>query len=579
MRRLASCLCLLALTPSAPGQRSLEAGAPVTALTPTDKRWALLIGVNEYEDRSISRLYGPANDALSMKKTLVHVAGFRDDQILVLANGNPNNSANPNIDGPPTRGNILVKLSNILRQVPKDGLFLLQFAGHGIERGGKPFLLPSDARLNDDVALLEETSLAVNSLRTRIQAAGISQVLIVLDACRNEPGGRADLANPLTKSYIDGFRFDLRNQGVKAFATLYATAVGERAWEDADRGRGFFSLALEEALRCKAANERGEVTLAGALRYLEQTVPKQVHLRIGPERRQEPFSDIKGFAASELVVAKVKAASTPTTEVAVARTRDDLAREAWELVKGSGNRAALERFKERYKGTPYEDFADLELAKLDAPRPPAGPVPGQKKTNPKDGLTYVWIPAGRFQMGCSSGDTECYNNEKPAKQVEIERGFWLGETEVTQAAYLRVMGQNPSQFRGADLPVEMVSWSDARTYCQNVGGRLPTEAEWEYAVRATSTTARYGKLDDVAWYANNSGSRTHPVGQKLPNRWNLRDMLGNVWEWTESDYNSTTKTVRGGSWIYLPWFVRSSIRGLYDPSVRLNGIGFRCVGE
>lgn len=158
------------------------------------------------------------------------------------------------------------------------------------------------------------------------------------------------------------------------------------------------------------------------------------------------------------------------------------------------------------------------------------------RTNPKDGLRYVWTPPGTFTMGCSPGDSERHDDEKPAHRVTITKGFWLGQTEVTQAAYQRVVGTDPSDFKGANLPVEQVSWDQAQAYCQAIGGRLPTEAEWEYAARAGSVQSRYGDIDRIAWYYGNSGGHTHEVAQKEANAWGLYDMLGNVWEWTADGY-------------------------------------------
>src|SRR4029079_17468029 len=103
---------------------------------------------------------------------------------------------------------------------------------------------------------------------------------------------------------------------------------------------------------------------------------------------------------------------------------------------------------------------------------------------PKDGLKYVWIPKGTYQMGCSPGDDECMDREKPPHTVTISQGFWIGQTEVTQEAYRLVKGVNPSSFKGPNRPVDNLSWEDARSYCEAVGFRLPTEAEWEYAARA-----------------------------------------------------------------------------------------------
>ncbi len=141
------------------------------------------------------------------------------------------------------------------------------------------------------------------------------------------------------------------------------------------------------------------------------------------------------------------------------------------------------------------------------------------------------------------------------------------------------MGSNPSHFKGAQLPVESVDWNQAAEYCRRVGGRLPTEKEWEYAARAGSTGARYGALDAVAWHGGNSGNTTHPVGQKQANAWGLYDMLGNVWEWTADDYNSERKVLRGGSWSVIIRYVRVSFRDGLMPALSDVNAGFRCVWE
>jgi formylglycine-generating enzyme required for sulfatase activity len=165
---------------------------------------------------------------------------------------------------------------------------------------------------------------------------------------------------------------------------------------------------------------------------------------------------------------------------------------------------------------------------------------------------------------------------------------------VTQQAYQRVTGQNPSNLKGANLPVENVNWDEAQAYCAAIGGRLPTEAEWEYAARAGSTAARYGNLDEIAWHSGNSGGRTHEVGQKLANAFGLFDMLGDVWQWTANWYGNypsgaqsdpsgpesgESRALRGGSWVSTPRFARVSYRRKYDPGIRLDVIGLRCVEE
>ena len=215
--------------------------------------------------------------------------------------------------------------------------------------------------------------------------------------------------------------------------------------------------------------------------------------------------------------------------------------------------------------------------------------------NPKDGLEYVRIAPGTFMMGCSPGDSECSGDEKPAHSVTLTKGFRMGATPVTQEAYQRVMRTNPSNFKGAKLPVETVNWTEAQNYCSAVGMRLPTEAEWEYAARAGTAGARYGNLDAIAWYDKNSDSKTHEVAQKQPNAWGLYDMLGNVWQWTGDWYadkyqggNETDpkgpasgqyRALRGGSWYFEAQWVRVSDRDGSQPSDRVQNYGFRCVGE
>ena len=154
------------------------------------------------------------------------------------------------------------------------------------------------------------------------------------------------------------------------------------------------------------------------------------------------------------------------------------------------------------------------------------------------------------------------------------------------------MGSNPANFKGADLPVESISWDDCQAFCRKAGRgmRLPTEAEWEYACRAGTPGAGAGDLTRMAWHSDNSGNTTHPVGQKQANAWGLYDMHGNVWEWCSDWYGSyptgavtdphgassgSSRVSRGGGWRSGAGFYRSALRDYGDPSFRHDGLGFR----
>lgn len=161
------------------------------------------------------------------------------------------------------------------------------------------------------------------------------------------------------------------------------------------------------------------------------------------------------------------------------------------------------------------------------------------------GMKMQLIPEGEFIMG-----DEGWDDSKPLHRVRLTKPFYLGIYPVTQREWVEVMGSTPSEFKGFDLPVERVSWDDCQQFIEKMnerehGGcyRLPTEAEWEYACRASSTKRycfgdRGSELGHYAWYDDNSGDKTHPIGKKKPNAWGLYDMHGNVWEWCHDWYGA-----------------------------------------
>jgi sulfatase modifying factor 1 len=224
-----------------------------------------------------------------------------------------------------------------------------------------------------------------------------------------------------------------------------------------------------------------------------------------------------------------------------------------------------------------------------------------------------WIPPGRFLMGSPADEAGRWKEEGPQHWVMLTCGYWLADAPCTQAEWRAVMGTKPSYFKGNDLPVEQVSWEECQEFCKRLRSRypglearLPTEAEWEYACRA-GTTSAYNDgptctgpeekdlaLDKVGWFNENSGGKIHPVRQKEANRWGLYDMHGNVWEWCEDwygDYNAddqvdpagpasgSERVHRGGSWGFRVWYCRSAYRYWRRPGDRHPDLGFRLASS
>ena len=218
-------------------------------------------------------------------------------------------------------------------------------------------------------------------------------------------------------------------------------------------------------------------------------------------------------------------------------------------------------------------------------------------------IEMVKVEAGSFNMGATPEMKKSADTEKPVHRVTLTNNYYIGKYEVTQALWQAVMGSNPSNFKGDDLPVEMVTWNDCQDFISKLNAmtgkrfRLPSEAEWEYAARGGNKSRGYqyigsNTIGDVAWYGDNSGSKTHAVGTKQPNELGIYDMAGNVLEWCQDWYGSynsspqvnptgaasgSRRVDRGGSWLNFAWNCRTSYRDESASCRCVSILGFRLV--
>ncbi len=532
-----------------------DKGARVVQPAASSRKLALIIGNNAY--RNQQPLRNSVNDAVAMGDALRGL-GFEVD-----------------VERNVSMSQFEEAADRFIASVRPGDTALFYYSGHGMQVGDENYLIPVDfdARTPADA---KYKAYAASRMQDNLRDAGAGLQILIFDACRDNPyrglrSGGGGLG-PM--------------QAAKGAYIAFATAPGRTADDNAGGRNGLFTSALLNALH------QPGLTL--------DEVFNRVRAQVSATRpTQVPWLTLS--VVNEFYFLG------PVTVLTAPAAKVDAAAEAWAFTKDSQNPDDFDEFVKAYPNSDLVPAARLRAAQLrraaapvvarvEPPRQPesAERRAGDVKVNPKDGQRYVWIPPGSFTMGCSPGDNECGEDEKPAHQVTITKGFWLGQTAVTQAAFQRVRGNNPSHFKGDNRPVESVTWNDATGYCSAIGGRLPTEAEWEYAARAGTTGSRYGNLDEIAWYTANSGGQTHEVAQKQPNAWGLYDMLGNVYQWVEDwsgSYSSGEQSdpqgaasgqyraLRGGSWYDGPRVVRASYRSGLAPANRGGDVGFRCVGE
>ena len=498
------------------------------------KRWAIVVGVNNYDDPRVNDLQFAVNDAKIVSEALRSSGLF--DRVFLFADG-----AKGDFDEEPTFMNILKKVNVVSQNAGPDDMILFYFSGHGFPdpKEGHNYLAAKDT----DPDMLLKSGIGLQELYRFLNDSQARAKVVLLDACHS--GARKDKGDV----YLNG-NYLYNGEGS---VTIGSSQFEQSSYEWPEKGTGVFTWFLVQGMSGQAD--------------------------------ESPYGNSDGVVISHELEQYVTQAV-----------------QSWAM---DHNKIQTPRGKRNMTG-------DVVLGLVGGSFTP--PEPTEPVRTQKTGM--VQIPAGSFTMGCSSGDSECQDDEKPAKKVTLTKGFYMDATEVTQGEYERVMGKNPSYFSscGADCPVEQVSWNDAKAYCEKVGKRLPTEAEWEYAARGGSTTTYYwgNRMDgSYAWYGDNSkvnysipsgcswcnGRGTHPVGKKKANAFGLYDMSGNVWEWVADCYNSDWYTkmpatnpvntctgsgdrvLRGGSWIHLARDSRVSFRYWNYPVNWNYVIGFRCAQD
>ncbi len=444
---------------------------------------------------------------------------------------------------------------NLLR--PEDSI-IVGFSGHGLQFKGDDnnYYCPIDAKPDTDH---KDTLVSLTEVYRKLEKCRANTKLLLVDACRNDPlSSTAKAARRIQIEPVFSRPAPVFNGGTVA---IFSCSESEQSFEHPDLKSGLFFYFVNRALAGEADTDKDNV----------------IDL---PELENFTIKNVQRWAQSALGKSQ-----TPESR----GTR----RGAMQLVR-------LDRKK-------VLKLPPVNMSSMD--RKPTNPIPDLKTTESmitnSIGMKLALIPNGTFIMGSPESE-EGRMSKETQHSVTISKDYYLGVYEVTQAQYLRIMGTNPSNTQGLNNPVEKVPWADAVAFCwklselpeEKAAGRvyrLPTEAEWEYACRAGSTT-RFGfgdsdsQLGSYAWFDGNSNRTTHPVGGKLPNAWGLYDMHGNVYEWCSDwfgEYPTSSVTdpvgsprgagrvLRGGSCLNGAADFRSADRRSHQTSSFRYDYGFR----
>ena len=544
------------------------------------KNFAITIGINKYEhiDRPLNYA---ASDAEKVRDFLLLEADF--NQVFYYSDDSPSID---NFSTRPTRSNLLRLLTVTFKKefMGAGDNFWFFFSGHGARVKGIDYIIPSDAFIED----IESSAISVNYIIQRLQRCGADNVVLILDACREQ----GDNISKDIKGMGEQTEKEAREKGV---ITICSCSPNEYSWELKDLQQGVFTYALLEGLGSKgrkATVERLNEHLKYRVKELAKSQGKQTpSIMADPIEKSHLILMPKYATKSDISMLKNYCYQAQVNE------NFELAESLWIRVLETGvDRDAIKALqqiaiqKQKIETSPYRNNENFESKDTNAKKRVSieesekgelftfevvkvndvGEIVNRRQESARQKvedlgngikLEMVYIPGGTFLMGSPDTEAKRYDDEGPQHKVTL-KSFYMSKYSITQEQYQVIMDGNPSSFKGKNRPVENVSWYDATNFCQKlskkIGGKysLPSESQWEYACRAgTSTPFYFGDTitTDLANYRGtdykkSSGcygkgpkgkfrEETTPVGEFPPNAFGLYDMHGNVFEWCADDFH------------------------------------------